>query len=345
MTRSIAAAIAIAAIRLLPAQFAAAEDSVLITSSDGRTPAQRQGQIVEFTGAELRLKSSAGREERIPASRVVEVRTTWTVDHLIGRERRKAGQLDEAIDAFQQAKEKETRPWARRQIMSEIAGCHAENGRFDLAGDEFLRIVVSDPTTRHFDVVPIPWRVFAPDAALETRAETWLAAGDKLPAAALLGASWLLSTSRRAEAIARLEELAQRRGGQDNVRIAMLAEVQLWRTKLVTAKIEDVARWRKALEQMPAEIQACGWFVVGEAFSRLKEPEEAALAYLRVPLVHGQQRPMAAEALVAAAKELETLKRTEQAAGLYREVVSDYATCPAAAEAQARLDALAKAVE
>jgi TolA-binding protein len=120
----------------------------------------------------------------------------------------------------------------------------------------------------------------------------------------------------------------------------MLADIQLWRTKIVTAKADEVARWQTAIEKMPAEVQAGGWFLLGEAKARLGQAEEASLAYLRVPLVHGRPRAMGADALVAAGEQLEKLDRKEQAAGLYREVLADYATCPAASEAQARLSKL-----
>jgi TolA-binding protein len=49
---------------------------------------------------------------------------------------------------------------------------------------------------------------------------------------------------------------------------------------------------------------------------------------------------MAADALVAAGEQLEKLGRKDQAAGLYREVLADYSTCPAASEARARLGKL-----
>ncbi len=330
---------------LVPAvicSIAAAQDTVIITSADGKTPVARQGEIVDYTGRELRLKTLAGREEPIAAARVIEIKTTWLADHLRGRELRSARKLDAAIAAFQAAKEREKRPWARRQIMAELTDCHAENGRFDQAGDEFLRIAADDSTTQHFAVMPVAWRAFPPDAALESRAAAWLAAGSKNPAAAVLGASWLLSTGRRAEAIAALQEQSLKRGPQDDQRLAMLAYVQLWRTKLVTAKSDEVGRWKLSVGGMPAEIQPSGWYVVGDALARLDQAEEAALAYLRVPLVHGQPRVMAADALVAAGEQLEKLARKEQAAGLYREVLADYSTCPAASEAQTRLNRLAK---
>jgi tetratricopeptide (TPR) repeat protein len=319
---------------------ARAQDTVILTSTDGKSQLTRQGQIVDYTGAELRLKTLAGREEPIAAARVIEIRTDWLADHLRGRELHRMGKLDEAIEAFQQAKEREKRSWARRQIMAELVECQTESGRFDLAGDEFLRIVVEDPATPHFAVMPLPWRAIPADAALEARAAAWMAGGAKIPAAAVLGASWLLSTSRRSDALATLNQHSLKRAAPDDPRLAMLADIQLWRMKIVTAKTEEVARWQAAIDKMPAEVQAGGWFVVAEARARLGDSEEASLAYLRVPLVHGRPRAMGADALVAAGEQLEKLGRSEQAAALYREVLADYATCPAANEAQARLKAL-----
>ena len=39
------------------------------------------GEIVEYTGRELRLEQVGGREKSIPAERVVEIETTWTASH------------------------------------------------------------------------------------------------------------------------------------------------------------------------------------------------------------------------------------------------------------------------
>jgi len=342
VSRSVACCLAAGiALTLAMATCAAnAEDTVIVVGSDGKTPVTRQGQILDYTGTELRLKTAAGREEPISAARVLDFKTTWTDNHRRADELRKSGKLPEAIDAYMRAKESEPRAWARRQIMAELTTCYAESGRFDLAGDEFLAIVISDPSTNHLALMPLAWRAFPPDAALESRAAAWLALRAKSPAAGLLGASWLLSTSRRAEAITALEQLAVSRGAGHDSRLASLADVQLWRTRLVTARPEDVTRWKASATQMPAEIQACAWFVVGEALARQGQADEAALAYLRVPLVHSQQRVMSADALVAAGKQLESLDRVEQAAGLYREVLEAYAACPAASEATSRLKTL-----
>jgi TolA-binding protein len=88
---------------------------------------------------------------------------------------------------------------------------------------------------------------------------------------------------------------------------------------------------------MPLESQAAGWFVLGDCLARLNEPQAAALAYLKIPLLFRQQRTMAAEALLAAGKQLEKMGQTKEAARVYREVVRDFPGLAAAKEAQARL--------
>jgi TolA-binding protein len=106
----------------------------------------------------------------------------------------------------------------------------------------------------------------------------------------------------------------------------------------VTVKREDVERWQLAVEQMPAEVRAGGYFVVGEGLARLNQPEDASLAFLHISVVHPEQRLMAADGLLEAGKQLEILKRGEQAASLYRELETSYSRTSAAEEAKARLE-------
>lgn len=320
---------------VLPLRPCLAEDAVVILSGkDARTKATRVGQIVEYTGEALQLKSASGRVETIPAARVVEVRTEWSASHQRGSALRNEGKLEEAVTAFKQAKREELRTWARRQIMADLVSCYAETGRWDIAGDEWLAIAASDPQTLHFQVLPVCWRPFPPGATVESRAASWLKA--KLPIAEVLGASWLLMGPQRAEATAALERIAANK--LEDPRIRSLAQVQLWRTKLVTAKASDVQGWQSSLEQMPESVRASGYFVLGEVLARLNQPEQGALAFLRIPVVYSEQRTMAADALVAAARLHEQLGRGEQAATLYREVLSGYSRTPAAEEAKARLE-------
>ena len=313
-----------------------AQDVVIVSSpTDPAAQIKKQGQILDYTGIQLTLRTPLGRDELIPAGRVVEIQTTWSEPHQAGDAAREAGNLDEAIAAYRQAKRVETRPWAVRRIMAELVGCYAETGRLDSAGDEFLAIASSDPATPHFNVVPIAWRSSLPDAALETRAVAWLAA-KQMPAAVVLGASWLLAGPRRGEAVAALEGL---RGSSDS-RVAALANIQLWRLRLVTATPEEARRWQAQLEAMPPEVQASGWFILGDVLARQQQADRAALAYLKVPLLFRSQRAMAADALLAAGRQLEKLGQTNQAASLYREIARDFPHLPVATEAKTQLGGL-----
>ncbi len=318
----------------LPASLLPQDTVIYSTAADPGARLNKVGTILEFTGSELRLRSTLGTEETIPAARVIEVQTVWTMSHEAARLARSEGRLDDAIASLRQAKREELRPWAVRQIMADLVGCYVEAGRIDNAGDEFLGILASDQATRHLDVIPIAWRGAAIGAPAEARAAVWLAAR-KTPAAVLLGASWLVAT-RRAEAITALDEIAK----SNDSRLSGLAMVQLWRTKLVTATMEDVRRWQAQLEKMPAESQAAGWYVLGDCLSRLDQPEAASLAYLKIPILFRQQRAIAADALLAAGKQLEKMSQTGQAANLYRELVRDYPQLSATKEAEGRLEKL-----
>jgi tetratricopeptide (TPR) repeat protein len=313
----------------------AAQDAVVVSSaSDPAARIKKSGQIIDYTGLELKLRTPLGTEDTIPAARVMEIQTRWSPAHMAGTAARIEGRLDDAIAAFRQAKREETRSWAVRQIMADLSGCYLEAGMIDAAGDEFLGIVSSDPATPHFNIVPVAWRGMALSPAIESRAAAWLAAR-RAPIAVVLGASWLLAT-RRSEVITALGEIAS----SSDPRVAGLAAIQLWRNQLVSAKADDAFRWQAQLEKMPPEIQAAGWYVLGDTLARQEQPQAAALAYLKAPLLFRQQRPLAAEALLAAGKQLEKMSQAGQAQTLYRELERDFRHLAAGKEARGRLEPL-----
>lgn len=317
---------------LLCASLLRGQDVVIASSAaDPAARIKRSGTILDYTGTELRLRTPLGIEETIPSARVVEMQTRWSPAHEAGRLARGEGRLDDAIAALRQAKREDSRSWAVRQIMAELTGCYLDAGQIDRAGDEFLGIIASDSRTRHFDAIPIAWRGVALSRAVEARASAWLAARDN-PVARLLGASWLLATQRPA-AIAALETLTK----STDPRIVGLATIQLWRTKLVTATADDAHRWQSQLETLPSDVQASGWYVLGDLLVRQAQPAAAVLAYLKPAVLFRQQRLLAAEALLAAGTQLEKMARTSEALALYRELARDYPGLWAAREAESRL--------
>ena len=319
----------------LGGQFAAAEDVVIARSaSDASVRVRRTGEILDYTGTQLTLRTALGRDEIIPASRVVEIQTDWSPSHEKARAARQAGKLNDAVAAFERAKDEDSRPWAQRQIAAELAGTWLEAGQIAAAGDEFLKIAAEDPETLHWDTIPLAWQAVTLDAQSELRAAEWLVDA-KSPVARLLGASWLVGSSRQAEVDAALTSLAENK----DRRIAGLSQIQRWRTRLATASTGDLEQWSRELGAMPRENQAAGWYVLGDGYARHDEPERAAIAYLKPPLVFRQQRALAADGLLAAARQLEKLGQTAEAAGLYREILRDFGHLPPAEEARTGLGA------
>ena len=69
--------------------------------------------------------------------------------------------------------------------------------------------------------------------------------------------------------------------------------------------------------------------------------EKAAISFLRTAILYSSERDLVPDALLAAARELETMEQAAEATGLYREILTKYETNRVAGEAEARLKQLA----
>ncbi len=327
------AVVLLAAFEPLPAQ-----DIVTIATGEEREGRTRvSGVIVDYTGAEIRVLLSGGRENVTPSDRIVEIQSTWTDEQLAGDRLYAEGKFADALKQYKQAVTAERRRWARRRILAQITWCSRSVGDIETAAVTFLQLLSSDRTTQYFDAIPLAWRSEQPPALFQNRAESWLD-GESGSAAALVGASWLLATSQRAQAMAALERLSN----DSDARIAHLADAQIWRTAVVTANEQRIGQWQAQIQKMPFSVRAGPHFTSGLALARIGRHDEAALALMRVPILYPENRHLAAEALHAAAGALEQLGRRDESAGLYREIVSKHADSHIAAESAARLKALTR---
>lgn len=313
------------------------EDTVIYaTGTDSLGRGSTSGTIIDYTGENLILRTSGGREQRIPTPRVIEIKTTWSPKKLVGDEMIEAGEFDEAVKNYLTAYREERRNWARREIAAQCIRCYRELAQFDRAAEAFLSLLQLDPKTQHFHAIPLSWAPYQPPLTLQQKAKSWLESGQS-PPARLLGASWLLSTGTREVAIGALRELAT----DSDARIAALAEAQLWRTQVATAKPQDIERWQRMVERMPDRLRAGPYFTLARALAGKQQGEQAALAFLRVPILYPKAGRLAAAALLSAGRELEKIGQTKEAVVLYHEVVRDHSQTPAAAEASSRLESLA----
>jgi tetratricopeptide (TPR) repeat protein len=275
---------------------------------------------------------AGGAETTIPAERVLEVHAEWNSPHRRGDDLFAEARFAEALEQYRQAVAQDQRAWVRRRLASQAAWCYRNLGQHEYAASAFLTLATQDSATPYFDAVPLSWTSTQPGAAFEAKLRKWL--DDENPIVSLVAASWLLATADRSAATEKLRDLAD----VADPRVALLAQAQLWRTQQATAKSEDVARWRKALERLPEPLRAGPYYVTGQALARLGGGEEAALVLLRVPVLYPQHRELAAESLLAAGRELEKLGRAEEARRLHQELVAAYGESPLAELARQALE-------
>lgn len=232
-----------------------------------------------------------------------------------------------------------------KKTTTQIVRCSTALGDAERAVEEYFLLCRVEPSTP-LDHIPLPW--FTPlNSSTGTQprmktAEDWL---DPLqtkirsPSATLLAATVLATgrdNAKRLRGLQILRDLAslpesstpesdtktdpkdknaslQRQTGQ-------LANVLLWKQQIPRLRSKnDLAPLRRQLEQLPESLRAGPWFLFGQAARQAGEHEDAVLAWMRVPILYPENRPLAAEALREAAKSLEKLDRVEQAEKLRRE--------------------------
>ncbi|HTU25536.1 MAG TPA: hypothetical protein VMF30_09070, partial [Pirellulales bacterium] len=310
----------ISPVRGAPAE-AKGTDQVVVTATDGRSSsAKYSGEILDFTGRELRLKLANGHEKTFPPARIVAVTTTRSAEQQAGDAAWADGKFRLALSHYRAALDgqHETREWVRRQILSQIVWCYQALGEWEPACDYFLILLGRDRTTQYFDCLPLAWLPAEPSPQLEKKAKHWLAQTDT-PAAALLGASHLLSTAERPAAQAALARLATDR----DERVALLAQAQQWRTIAFQATDKQIGAWKEAVAKIPQSLQAGPDEIIGTALLA-RQPEEGVLWLLRTVILYPRQRPLAAAALASAAGALDKLNRPEEAQALWGEIVRSY---------------------
>jgi tetratricopeptide (TPR) repeat protein len=309
-----------------------AQDTVYFSKNGGR--AKATGRIADYGGQGLSLELPGGRTLTYPASEVAEIQTKFTAEQTAGdlafRERR----WKDALTQYQKAMETEQRRWVRRQLVARWVECYQALGEPDRAGEAFLLLLRDDPQTPYFDCIPLAWLPRQTDPRTEQLAGQWMARPE--PAAVLLGASHLLTTSQRAAALAQLKKLT---AGSDK-QTALLAAAQLWRTELGRADDAALDRWNRAVENLPEPLRAGPCYVLGSARLQRQQYPQAALAFLHLPILHPQHRALSAQALLDAGAATEHFDRPA-AVRLYRELLHDYPDQQRpAAEARQRLDSL-----
>ncbi len=307
---------------LLVATDLAAQDQVILQLDNQSSRMVVPCSIIEYTGEKItvQLKSGVPRKE-YPAEQVIEVRTEWLDSHERGRKLLADRKVEDAARALQEALVAEKRAWVRREILSLLVKCALRQGNRATAGTRFLMIVESDPTTRHFGLIPLVWAPEQTDGANKSAARGWLTS--EIDVARLLGASWLLDDAQLGET-AQQELAALQRGRNEPVRL--LAQTQLWRIKLRALDVSDLElqRWDARVRELPSSLRAGPSYLLGRGWAARREHERAATAWLWLPLMDAPDPRLAARAGFEAAESLRRLGQKDDARRLLQDIASRF---------------------
>jgi tetratricopeptide (TPR) repeat protein len=269
---------------------------------------------------------------------VLKVETYQTQAHVRGLAAFESGDLTLAENELISAANNEARTWVRQEILSWLVCCAQRRDDRLAAGKYFVRIIQSDPDTRHWSVIPLIWSAETVSRELRTEAQSWL--GSSTEGVQLLGASMLLLDQQFAKSAG---ETLDRLTRSSDRSVQSLARAQTWRLRLVAADMtpNELLNWRERVERMPESLRGGPMYLIGRAASGRSDLEQAAADWLWLPLVYDDDEPLAARACYEAALALEQLGRLDEAVPLYDEVLQRYGWSPFAGDARQRLMQLA----
>ncbi len=303
---------------------------IVITRSEKGAEVPRKGLIVRWQGDRLKLDVN-GRERTIKNENIIRIETDWSEEYSQAEQAFQSHDFQNAVKLYAEALSSESRPWAQNIIRARLVQCHSLFENHSVAGQLFTQIIQSDPKSRFIEVIPLPWLQSLADTTLTENAKAWYQSND--PSIQLLGASWLLGSNLRSEATQTLETLAQ--SSDENV--AALAKSQVWRGLTVTATERDAKRLMKQIDSMPNSIRAGAIFQLATIQSRLGQKDEAAINFMKLPILHAEHLRLSAAGLQKSANLLHNAGQTDEGIRLLREVVRDFSGTRFAAEAESIL--------
>lgn len=242
--------------------------------------------------------------------------------------------------------EKDRGEWKR--MSTQIVRCQTALGDMEQAAEEFFLLCRVDALTP-LDHIPLPWFVFLnPKQGTKPRektAEDWLDPLQnkvKNPAAILLAAGILSvsnNSSKRNQGMQQLRNLAGMldadTASSDKIDsdkskkdpafqvqqdAAMLAGAMLWKSRIPSLQdASNLTPLRRFLDKIPEQHRAGPLYLYGRAAKQVGDNEEAVLAWMRIPILYGENRPLAAEALRETLEALKKLGRMDQAETLRKE--------------------------
>lgn len=294
-----------------------AADRLVVRRPGSQGKIELQGEIREYLGEEVTFQpSDEGPIQTWRGAEIVLAEPGRNEPHQRGRQAIVQDPAQASAD-LERALADETRPWVRREILSDLVRCAVFHGQFAVAGSRYLAIETSDPETRHLEVIPLRWNREPASRDDRAAAVKWLRS--KSVTANLLGASQLLLDP---EFTSECEATLRRIGRGDSLRLQSLAQ---WQSRRIEAfsgrpRLSDLQYWQKSFDQLPANLRAGPAYLLAEALDRRAESALAASYWLRLVTHDASDLRLMAESLERAADALQTAGQTSEAAALRDEL-------------------------
>ncbi len=308
-----------------------AQDILITKTQNSDQLAKRRGTIVDWRGSTVTI-DSGGREKKVDALTIVDVQTDWPPGFQQGQQLLDERKFDEAFQMFEMARQKEQRIWVQHEILAGMIQCLRGTENNSKAIRLFAEIVAADPETRFYFLIPLEWTAARGGKPADDDTARWMNSDNST--LKLIGSSWRMSGASRSAAIESLKALAQ----DTDPRVAHLANAQLWKANALTAGESEISRWQRQIDLMPNALRAGPWFVLAEAQSRNNLFDDAAINFMRIPILYPANRALVAPALYQAGKVLQNAQRKAEATNVWSELVRDYPKSYWAGQTAGKLD-------
>lgn len=298
-------------------------DVVMVRRAQNRREVRYVGRVLDYASGTLRLRmKTSGSVRSFESADIVRIETPRLDDHVSADRLLAQGKYSEAATAFNSALVQEQRKWVRRDIMASLTRLHLRRGKRLAAARTFVELTNSDPQTHYRGLLPLYWSTETLDASAVAQAKLWNASANYF--ARLIAASMLFNVpAERAEAMKTMDDIAGSGRG-----LTQLARAQRWRFRFVDGKPisnTEIKLWRGQVALMKPKERGGPWFLIAKGHSQRLEHEEAAIAFLWLPLAYSSDRLLAAEASFEAAVSLQKHGNLPDATNLYRETAERFA--------------------
>lgn len=289
-------------------------DVIVTKRENGKETVKRRGEIVDWKGDSLTLRSN-GRDREIKNQEIVEVQTAWTEEYVQGCQFYEQGNVAKAAELLQKAIQTDPRDWADRIARAKLIDIYLTLEQPAAAVEQFIQILADDRETRFFYQMPIPW--FDSGQNLIQPARKWISTND--PVGKLLGASWLIESPDRDKAIKVLEELS----GHADPTVKSFAIAQLWRIR-PNPSSKQVEVWKNLVNKMPRDLRAGPLSLLANGQMRAGQANEAMISLMKIRILYPKQKTLGAAALYRASLLLQNKGNTSQAKLMLSELVSQF---------------------